>query len=1186
MAVEFVHLHNHTEYSMLDGMLRILDLKGKKPSDFLKRLGERKVPAMAITDHGNMYGAMEFYFNCQKVGVKPIIGCEVYQAPGGRDRHDKSTKAGENRHLTVLAKDNKGYRNLMHLVSDAFTEGTHYKPRIDFGTLEKYHEGLICLSGCLAGEISQLCLAGNIDQAVQYAGRYSEILGKGNFYIEIMDHNIPDESRARAGLLEVSRRTGLPLVATNDCHYEKEGDWELQDVSICIGTKRKLNDPDRMRAFRELYFKSPEQMAALFKDVPEAIKNTMVIAEQCNVSIETGKLHLPEFPIPEKYHTPECGDEGDYYYLRDLCEEGLKKKLPNADKKYHDRLEFELSVIRKMGFSSYFLIVRDFIAHARSKGIAVGPGRGSGAGALVAYTLDITRVDPLPFSLLFERFLNPGRKSMPDLDIDFDEERREEVIDYVRQKYGKDHVARIITYGTMAAKNAIKDVGRAMDIPLTEINAITKLIPDKTHLYETIAPIDPGRKDNTGVPELIEKTRDPKIKKLFEYAMGLEGLPRQEGIHACGVIVSPEEILNYAPLSNRNNKNAVTTQYDGPMLGDTLGLLKVDFLGLRTLNVIEMACDFIRKNGKPDFDIYDIPLDDKKTYDMMSEGKTVGVFQLESSGMRELVRRLHPNVFSDISALVALYRPGPLQSGFTDQFVECKNGAEVKYDHPLMEPVLKDTYGTMVYQEQVMEISKRMANFTPSEADDLRKAMGKKKLEVMEKMKGKFIEQSHKFHDVPEKLSASIFDKMAAFAGYGFNKSHSVAYALVSYQTAWLRANYPTEFFAGLMSSEIGNSPMGSAEKENKIVTYIGECQDLGIEVRGPDINHSFPKFAIERELDKDGQPKASIRISLAAIRNVGEGMAEEIVKEREKNGPFKSFEEFTMRVDSKQLNKRCLEALSKAGAFDCLYEAPTVSGKRGKAVQAVMDFCEGSGKKNFDPNQSMLFGMPEEEENTMAYTETMMLKDEYEFLGMYLSGHPLNSYRRHMSMLTDISVESVNAGEHKEKSIVRLAGMITQLKLLKTKKTGETMAKFTLEDLTGSINVCIFPKKYQMFGHVLANNSLVVITGRVQISDFGDTEHYELQAEEAYGLFEALNHWGRSLVINLSSKILEDKNDLSGIKKLIDKESGLCPVCFSASAAGKRYFIETDGRVSISDSLLKNVSGIAGNNSWKIDAA
>ena len=1183
MPVEFVHLHNHTEYSMLDGMLRILDLKGKKPSDFLKSLGEQKVPAMAITDHGNMYGAMEFYFNCQKVGVKPIIGCEVYQAPGGRDRHDKTTKPGENRHLTVLAKDNQGYRNLMHLVSDAFIEGTHYKPRIDFSTLEKYHEGLICLSGCLAGEISQLCLAGKIDEAVQYAGRYSEILGKGNFYIEIMDHNIPEEATARTGLLEVARRTGLPLVATNDCHYWKEADWELQDVSICIGTKRTLNDPERLTALKELYFKTPEQMAALFKDVPEAIKNTMVIAEQCNVSVETGRLHLPEFPIPEKYHTPECGDEGDYYYLRDLCEEGLKKKIPNADKKYHDRLDFELEVIRKMGFSSYFLIVRDFIAHARSKGISVGPGRGSGAGALVAYTLDITRVDPLPFSLLFERFLNPGRKSMPDLDIDFDEERREEVIDYVRQKYGQDHVARIITYGTMAAKNAIKDVGRAMDIPLNEINAITKLIPDKAHLYETIAPIDPNKKDNTGVPELIEKTRDPKIKKLFEYAMGLEGLPRQEGIHACGVIVSPEEILNYAPLSNRNNKHSVTTQYDGPMLGDTLGLLKVDFLGLRTLNVIEMACDFIRKNGKPDFDIYDIPLDDKKTFDMMSEGKTVGVFQLESAGMRNLVRRLRPNVFSDISALVALFRPGPLQSGFTDQFVECKNGAQVKYDHPLMEPVLKDTYGTMVYQEQVMEISKRMADFTPSEADDLRKAMGKKKLDVMEKMKGKFIEQANKFHDVPKDLSASIFDKMAAFAGYGFNKSHSVAYALVSYQTAWLRANYPTEFFAGLMSSEIGHSPMGSEDKENKIVTYIGECQDLGIEVRGPDINKSAAKFTIEREQDKDGQEKASIRISLAAIRNVGEGVVEEIVAEREKNGPYKSFEEFTMRSDSKQLNKRCLEALAKAGAFDSLYEGKTVSARRGKAVQAMLDYCEGSSKKGFDPNQAMLFGMEEAQEQESNYTESMMLKDEYDFLGMYLSGHPLNSYRRHMGMLTDVNVSAVVEGEYKEKSNVRIAGMITQLKMLKTKK-GDSMAKFVLEDLTGSISVCLFPKKYQMFGHELANNKLIVMTGRVQISDFGDKEHYELQAEEIYELFAGMNRWAKSLVINLSPALLSDKEKLASVKKVIDNESGLCPVCLVADAGGSRYFMETDSRVAITDMLLKQLANNVGGNSWKVD--
>lgn len=1180
MSVEFVHLHNHSDYSLLDGMLRLTDLAGKHPSDFLSNLGKQKIPAVAITDHGNMYGAMTFYFNAQQVGVKPIIGCEVYQTLGARG--DKSGSQKETGHLTILAKDNEGYRNLMKIVSEAFISGFHYHPRVDYELLNQHKNGLIILSGCIAGHVARNCAAGKLDEAAKVAATLRDIVGKENFYIELMDHGIAEETAAQPGLIEIAKRLGQPVVATNDCHYEKKEDWEIHDARMCLAMNKVLSDPNRLRHTQhELYFKSPEEMARLFAHVPEAIKNTMVIAEKCNVHVETGKLHLPKFDIPEKYHDKaRYGNEGDFFYMKDLCEEGLRTKVPNAGKEYKDRLDFEMNVIRSMGFPSYFLIVRDFITYARTHGIPVGPGRGSAAGSLVAYTLDITRLDPLPNDLLFERFLNPDRISMPDIDVDFSDAGRDEVIQYARKKYGDTRVANIITYGTVGAKSAVKDVSRVMEIPIPEVNAITKLIPDKATLGEALK----GGKDSQPVPELLEKMRDPKIKKMFDMALKMEGLVRQTGIHASGVIVSPEEITNYAPLANQNNKHAITTQYDGPTMGDTdkMGMLKVDFLGLRTLSVIYDAVDFIHSAGNKDFDIYKIPIDDKKTFDLLCEGKTIGVFQLESEGMRNLVKALQPSQFSDISALVALYRPGPMEAGMLETFVERKHGREkVTYDHPLLEPVLKDTYGTMLYQEQIMNIAKRMGGFTAGEADTLRKAMGKKKIEIMDKLKTKFVKQSKDINNVPEKLSSGIYDLMAKFAGYGFNKSHSAAYALVTYQVAYLKANYPVEFMAAAMTNEIGESPMGSDSKENKLVTYILETRDMGIDVSGPDVNHSGVKFTIERENGKSG-----VRMALTAVRNVGEGIVEDIVREREKNGPFRSFEEFTMRVESKQLNKRCLEGLAKAGAFDCLYPAVTKAESRGKAVRAMTDYCEGSSKKGFDPNQAMLFSPEETQDDIPAYTEIQMLKDEYEFLGMYFSGHPLNSYRRHMSMLTDVSVDSVVQGQHKEKSFVRVAGMISQLKILKTKKTGDSMAKFVLEDLTGSIGVCVFPKKYQMFGNALANNRLVVITGRVQLSDFGDKEHYELQAEEVYELFEALNRWGKSVVVSLSPAVLADREKMTALKKLFDSDAGLCPVCFSAGSGTDRFFIETDYRVSVSDSLLKEAASIAGNNAWKVDAA
>ncbi len=1167
MAPEFIHLHNHSEYSLLDGMLRISDGHGG-PSEFLKGLGAVKGNALAITDHGNMYGAMDFYFNASAVGLKPILGCECYITRGSRHDRDKSTTRRDNGHMTVLARNDAGYRNLMKLVSASFIEGFYHDPRIDKELLARHAEGLVCLSGCLKSHIARNCAEGKIDEAVKIASEYNDILGKGNFYLELMDHDIPEETAAMAGLLEVAKRTGIPLVATNDCHYQKKEDWEAHDAHICISTGSLMDDPERMRmTTHELYYKSPEEMIKLFSHTPEAVKNTLAIAEMCNVKIDTSKLHLPAFDIPKDYKE-KYGDEGDFYYLKDLCEEGLKKKVPNAGEEYRKRLEFELGTIRQMGFSSYFLIVMDFIKHSRGIGVPVGPGRGSGAGALVAYTLDITRVDPLPHSLLFERFLNPGRKSMPDLDIDFSDDGREKVVQYVREKYGSSRVANIITYGTIKAKSAIKDVGRVMGIPLADVNAITKLIPGdpKATLFKSMNEVN----------ELKEYQRDPKLKKMFDIALKVEGLRRQTGVHAAGVVISKEDVTNYVPLANRNNKDVITTQYDGNVLG-TLGMLKVDFLGLRTLTIIETASEFIRKlPGKESFDIYSIPMDDKKTFDLLCEGRTTGVFQLESEGMKKLVKGLKPTQFSDIAALVALYRPGPIESGMLEMFVDRKHGKKkIVYDHPLLEPILKDTYGTMVYQEQVMEISKTLAKFTPSEADDFRKAMGKKKMDVMEKLRVKFIEQSKKFNDVANKLSSKIFDDMAKFAGYGFNKSHSVAYALVAYQTAWLKANYPVEFMAALLTSEIGKSAVNSEDKENKLVTYIGEAQEMEIEIAGPNVNRSFSKFSIE---DHAGRP--AIRFAMTAVKNVGEGVVESIVSERTKNGPFRSFEEFTLRVDSKQLNKRVVESMAKGGCFDCFYPAEKAELSRSKAMEAVEAFCGG---KSLDCNQAMLFA--DEKKEAQALSEHTILKNEHEVLGFYFSGHPLNSYRRHLAMVANAQAEKVLAGSFEEGAMVRVAGIVAQFKTLQTKKTGEAMAKFEVEDLTGNVGVCLFPKKYKMYGPQLGPNKVVVVTGKVQKSDFGE-QNYELIAEEAYGLFDAMNKWARGLVVNLPEGVLFDEKQLHELKTALGRSHGTCPVYFQVNTKGRgTYMIETTERVGLSEALLKDIEKLLGDKTWKVES-
>jgi len=1168
---DFVHLHNHTEYSLLDGMIKISDDKGR-PSEFLKNLAAQGGGAMAITDHGNMYGALDFYFSAKAVDILPIIGCEVYVAKGSRKEHNDRK---ENGHMTLLASDFEGYQNLMSIVSDAYTDGFDAKPRTDSEMLAKYAKGIIALSGCIQSHTAKAAAAGNIKRATELATQYRDMFGAENFYLELMDHQIPEETAAMKGLLEVSHLTGIPVVATNDCHYYKKDDWQVHEVHLCISTGSTLDDPKRFKmSTHELYFKSPEEMKQLFSHTPEAISNTVRIAERCHVEVPYGKSILPHFDIPKEFGPISTED-----YLRMLCLEGIKKKMgEQIPRQYMDRLDFELSVINQMGFPSYFLIVRDFINYSRTHGIPVGPGRGSGAGSLVAYSLDITRVDPLKNGLLFERFLNPDRVSMPDLDIDFSDEGRARAIEYVRNKYGAANVAQIITFGTIKAKLAVKDVARVLGFPPSESNRLTKLIPNS--LDATIP------NSLATVPELQEAIKDPAIKRLFDYAEKLEGLKRHTGVHAAGILVTRERVSKYTPLA-KGSRDVLTTQYEGNTLVK-LGLLKIDFLGLRTLTVIDTAVELIKKLRGVDLDIQKIPLDDPKSYELLVAGRTTGVFQLESRGMKELVRALKPNQFSDISALVALYRPGPMQSGMHTMFVDRKHGRQkITYDHPLLEPILKETYGTMIYQEQVMEASKSLAGFTPGKADSLRKAMGKKNVEAMQKAREDFMNGCKK-KNISEKLAKKIFDQMAEFAGYGFNKSHSVAYALVAYQTAYLKANYPTEFMTAALTSEIGHNAIGSDDKENKIVTYLNESRDMGIEVRGPDIQHSESPFSVE-DLDKG---MGSIRFGLTAVKNVGTEAARSIVQARVDGGPFKSLADLCSRIDQRQANKKTLESLVKAGALDCFKpDADSPEEARSQLLAELETAMSAAAelKDQRESGQGSLFGMDEQitaapqtvnGEEIKPLTERDMLNAEKEVLGFYLSGHPLARYQTHLKMTDSVPIEDIACG--KMTGTVRTAGLIVQLKKRQTKKK-ETWAQFTLEDMTDSISVNVFPKNFARLGGNIQPNTIVIISGKINCEEEGSEP--EIFADDVTPLSSALSRYARNVTL-LFSTALEEKK-LRALSGLLDASKGSTPLYLKLTAPDKRTALVETGRcVETSQDFLDSVEKILGPQSWMVETA
>lgn len=1162
---EFVHLHNHTEYSLLDGMLRI---SSTKPGSFLQTLAAQKVPAMAMTDHGNMYGAREFYKNTKTVGIKPIIGCEFYITPL---KYTEIKKDVRNNHITILAKNLQGYNNLMALNSAAWVDGFYYKPRIDFDLLTKHKEGLIVLSGCLQGLLAQTALNKGEEEAIKLALKYRDTFGKENYYIEIMDHGIAEEQAALKVLLEVSKKTGIPLVATNDCHYEKREDWQAHDIHICIATGSTLEEDGRFKMdTHELFFKSPEEMAKLFSFAPESLKNTLEVAEKCNLEFKEDGFVMPDFPIPAEF-------KNHAEYLRHCCITGLKKKLKtkNIPDEYMQRLDYELKVITDMGFAVYFLIVADFISYARSQDIPIGPGRGSGAGSLVAYSIDITRVDPLKNKLLFERFLNPDRVSMPDLDIDISDAGREEVINYMRRKYGVKNVASIITFGTMKAKLALKDTARVMGFEPAEANRLSKLIPE-----DPKATIAGAMETNPEVKSEISK--NPKVKQLFNYATKIEGLKRHTGVHASGVLVTKEEVTKYTPLA-KGAKDIITTQYEGNTVSD-MGLLKIDFLGLRTLTVIDNAVKLIKKLRGIDIDIATIPTDDKKTFELLDRAETTCVFQLESGGMKDLVRRMHPSVFSDISALVALYRPGPMQSGMLDSFVKRKNGQEkITFEHKLLEPILSETYGTLIYQEQIMETAKRLSGFTPGEADTLRKAMGKKKIDIMEKFRPKFIEGGEK-NGVSEKITKKLFDQMAKFAEYGFNKSHSVAYALVAYQTAYLKANYPIEFMCSALTNEIGHNAIGSSDKENKIVTYLEEARKMGFEILPPDIQHSEEYFSVEKT--KDG--KEAIRIGLMAIKNLGDEVCKSIVQARQKGGEFKDFMDVCSRIDLESANKRCFECLIKAGVFDSLYSDTPAQESRANLLANFEKIVDKANTINKEKKEATLSLFGDEIINVVSTKETElktatplskanMLNFEKEVLGLYLSGHPLAKYSRHLSKLLKMKISDIE-----KKSIrghVEVAGIVSRLKKRQTKNK-DNWAQMVIEDEEQSINCNIFSRAWTSLNGKININDIVIVSGDIRGDELSAKP--EIVVSSVQSLLSLIAAKAKKLIIRLQADLEQQK--LLELKTLLGAAKGFCEVSLILQEGEKQTFISIPSRIMIHKALIDFLDENLPPNSWDFE--
>lgn len=1105
MEKNFVHLHVHSEYSLLDGSARIKDL--------ISKAIEYGMPAIALTDHGVMYGIIEFYKTAVKSGIKPIIGCEIYQAPNSRwDKQlEKENREEVSNHLTLLVENKTGYKNLMKLVSLGFIEGFYYKPRVDSELLAQYKDGIIALSGCISGKIPRYIQNGKISEARKAIEEYIDIFGRDNFLLELQDSGIPEQKNINKILFDLSKEFKIPAVCTNDVHYLNKQDSKSHDVLLCIQTGTTINEAKRLKfPTSEYYFKDYNQMIELFKDFPGSVENTIEIAERCNLELALNLSLIPPFEVPETF-TP---DE----YLASLCCEGSKVRYVEITPEIETRINKELEVIKKMGFAEYFLIVWDLIKFAKNNDIRVGPGRGSAAGSIVSYLLNITDIEPLKYGLLFERFLNEERNNMPDIDIDFCYEKRDQVIKYVSQKYGENRVAQLITFGTMAARQAIRDAGRVLEVTYSEVDRIAKLIP--MELNVTI------NNSMNLVPELKEiYNTNEKIREVIDTAISLEGIVRQDSIHAAGIVISAEDLYHYTPIQ-REGDTDIVTQYKMEDIQE-IGLLKMDLLGLKTLSLIDKTLFLIKKTKDIDLNIDIVGLDDKKTFEMLSTGDCLGVFQLESSGMRELVVNLKPTQFEDLVALLALYRPGPLQSGMVNDFVEAKNKQKkIKYFHPSLQPILESTYGIILYQEQIMLIASKLAGFTMSEADILRDAIGKKKKKILGSQKKKFIEGTKKVGIIDEETAEKLFELVNHFAEYGFNKSHSTAYAMISYQTAYLKTNYPVEFMAALLSIRMGS--------QEKVAQYVNETRRLGIKVLPPDINESFSDFTIVEN---------SVRFGLSAIKNVGSNVIELIVKERKENGRFSSFLNFCSRVSSNVLNKKTIESLIKSGTFDSLKQP------RKYLLENFENIIEeiNKVKKSKESGQFSLF----EEENSSRnqefehfyeeYSQKELLNFEKEMLGLYVSGHPLAEFQDYLSNLN--TIESLY--EEPDKSTQLVGGVISKLKQIFT-KNGQPMYFLTLEDLTDNVEVIVFPTVLEKYKELVEEDKIIMVKGRLDRKEdqikLIAIELEDIKRPGSKRIMEKENSFNRSQserIILRVNKANLDKNLINNLHEIMKNNSG-----------------------------------------------
>lgn len=1139
---DYVSLHNHSEYSLLDGAIGLKEL--------VEKAHDMKMPAIALTDHGNMFGAIEFYKYCLQIGIKPIIGCEVYVAPGSRFEKNTYGFAEASFHLILLAKDITGYKNLLKLSSIGYLEGFYYKPRVDKEVLKKYHEGLIALSGCIRGEIPYLIVKDEVEKAKGVICEYLEIFGADNFYLEIQNNNIKEQEIANKQLIEFSKEMSVPLIGTNDTHYIDKDDAQAHDALLCIQTGKIISESNRMKfSTQEFYFKNPLQIKELFKNVPQAVANTIEIAKRCNLELEFGKIYLPQYEVPKGENLDD--------YLKKLCFDGLNKRYSQMNEEIKERLELELKMITQMGYAGYFLIVWDLIKYAKENGIVVGPGRGSAAGSIVAYTLGITNVDPIRHKLFFERFLNPERVSMPDIDIDFCDDRRDEVIDYIAKKYGESHVAQIITFGTMLARQVIRDTGRVLGISYGEVDKVAKLIPNESNIT-----LQDALNKTVDLVAISEGT--PQQQKLIKIAMKLEGLVRHASTHAAGVVISKDRLTEYTPLYRDTKGGPITTQYSKDSL-ESIGLLKMDFLGLKTLTVIKNTLELIKENQKINMDLDKMPIDDKKTYKLLSKAVSVGLFQLESSGMRDLLRKLKPETFEDIIALLALYRPGPLNSGMLDEYIRSKHDkTKIKYPHPRLEEILKETYGIIVYQEQVMQIASELAGFTLGQADELRRAMSKKIPEKMEKMGKLFMDGAIK-RGVSEAKANEIFELMFKFAEYGFNKSHSTAYALISYQTAYLKTHYPLEFMSALLTSEVSNT--------DKIGMYISECRRMKIEILPPCVNESDIYFTVV---------KNNIRFGLSAVKNVGITAIKSIKKSRKEKGNFTSIYDFCKRVDLRLVNKRVLESLIKCGAFD-------FSGMKRSQLMALIDHAVELGikaQKDQISGQVSFFNIIESEQQLVneyskeilrmpEWNESRLLHYEKEVLGLYVTGHPLAKHEEEIEKHITINTQTVT--KKKDNDQIIIGGIINSIKEITTKNS-QIMAYLELEDLHGNIEVIIFPSVYEKFKSILKVDELVLICGKVNMEIESKPK---INAVEVILLKEANKKLTSKVHIKFKTPGMR-KDNLLSLRKILLENKGKIPVCLHIITTRHGEVVasvSSELNVTPNNRMIKEIEALFGEN-------